>query len=76
MWNTGYALSQLNSLADLKGQKTKQMLTTLAKEYHVNIVGGSVATKREDKFFNTMYVVIELERYLRSTTKHIYLNYG
>ena len=57
MWNTGYALSQLNSLADLEGQKTKEMLTKLAKEYQVNIIGGSVATKRADKFFNTMYVV-------------------
>ncbi len=57
MWNTGYALSQLNSLADENGQQTKELLTKLAKEYHVNIVGGSVATKREDKFFNTMYVV-------------------
>ena len=57
MWNTGYALSQLDSLADIDGQKTKQMLTKLAKEYRVNIIGGSVATKRADKFFNTMYVV-------------------
>src|SRR4051794_21808978 len=56
MWNTGYALSHLNSLADENGQRTKQLLTTLAKKYHVNIVGGSVATKREDRFFNTMYV--------------------
>ena len=56
MWNTGYALSQLNSLADEDGQQTKQLLTKLAKEYHVNIVGGSVATKRADKFYNTMYV--------------------
>ena len=47
MWNTGYALSQLNSLADEDGQKTKELLTKLAKEYHVNIVGGSVATKRD-----------------------------
>ena len=37
--------------------KRRKLLTKLAKEYHVNIVGGSVATKREDKFFNTMYVV-------------------
>ena len=49
--------SQLDSLADEDGQKTKQMLTKLAKEYQVNIIGGSVATKRADKFFNTMYVV-------------------
>jgi omega-amidase len=56
MWNTGYALSHLNSLSDENGQRTKQLLTILAKKYHVNIVGGSVATKREGRFFNTMYV--------------------
>ena len=57
MWNTGYALSQLNSLADENGQQTKELLTRLAKEYHVNIVGGSVSTKRAGTYYNTMYVV-------------------
>ena len=57
MWNTGYALSQLNSLADENGQQTKELLTHLAKKYHVNIVGGSVSTKRAGKYYNTMYVV-------------------
>lgn len=56
MWNTGYALEQLDHLADEKGTKTKLLLTEFAKKYQVNIVGGSVATKKEDKFFNTMYV--------------------
>jgi len=56
MWNTGYSLNQLASLADENGHKTKQLLSKLAKEYEVNIVGGSVATRREDEFFNTMYV--------------------
>ena len=46
----------LESLADEKGQKTKQLLTGLANKHHVNIVGGSVATKREEKYYNTMYV--------------------
>ena len=31
MWNTGYALSQLDSLADEDGQQTKQMLNTVSK---------------------------------------------
>ena len=56
MWNTGYALTELNQLADENGEKTKELFTKLAKEYNLNIVGGSVATKRGDRFFNTMYV--------------------
>jgi omega-amidase len=57
MWNTGYALSELNTFADENGEKTKELLINLAKRYKVNIVGGSVATKRNGQFFNTMYVV-------------------
>lgn len=57
MWNSGFALEQLATLADENGEKTKQLLSRLAKEYQINIVGGSVATKRAAGFFNTMYVV-------------------
>jgi omega-amidase len=56
MWNTGYALTELNNLADENGEKTKKLFTKLATEYDMNIVGGSVATKRDNSFFNTMYV--------------------
>lgn len=57
MWNTGYALEQLESLADENGERTKQVLTQLATKHNVHIVGGSVATKKEGKYYNTMYVV-------------------
>ena len=55
MWNTGYALEKLEELADVKGERSKQFLSGLARELQVHIVGGSVAVKRDDKFFNTMY---------------------
>lgn len=57
MWNTGYALTELNTLADNDGQKTKELLVNFARSHQVNIVGGSVSTKRNGQFFNTMYVV-------------------
>jgi len=56
MWNTGYALSRLSELADVNGENTKRMLAKIAKQFEVNIVGGSVSTKKEDGFYNTMYV--------------------
>ena len=56
MWNTGYALDQLESIADKDGIQTKQMLSRLSKAYSINIVGGSVATKKGNQFYNTMYV--------------------
>lgn len=57
MWNTGYALNQLNHLADVNGNTTRELLARLANTFKVNIVGGSVSTKKEDGFYNTMYVI-------------------
>lgn len=56
MWNTSYALEKLEGLADVDGERAKAFLSQLAKELHVHIVGGSVATKKGDKFYNTMLV--------------------
>ncbi|WP_251555459.1 carbon-nitrogen family hydrolase [Neobacillus muris] len=56
MWNTGYALAQLSKLADVDGEETKKRLSHLAKSFNVNIVGGSVSTKKADGYYNTMYV--------------------
>jgi len=57
MWNTGYALEKLEELADENGERSKAFLKTLASELGIHIVGGSVATKQNGKFYNTMYVV-------------------
>ncbi|MFC5559799.1 carbon-nitrogen family hydrolase [Ureibacillus thermophilus] len=57
MWNTGYALEKLEELADENGERTKAFLKTLARELGIHIIGGSVATKQNGKFYNTMYVV-------------------
>ncbi|MFP3916769.1 carbon-nitrogen family hydrolase [Lysinibacillus telephonicus] len=56
MWNTGYALEKLEELADSEGARTKAFLKGLAEELSLHIVGGSVATERDGKFYNTMYV--------------------
>ncbi|SEP67734.1 Predicted amidohydrolase [Streptococcus equinus] len=56
MWNTGYALEQIAELADENGQETKNLLGKFAKNHQINLVAGSVATKKETGFFNTTYV--------------------
>jgi omega-amidase len=57
MWNTGYDLLNLETVADPQGQRSVNLLRDLAKNYHLNIVGGSVATAQaENKFYNTMFV--------------------
>lgn len=55
MWNSGYALEKLEELADEHGARTQSFLASLSKELGVHIVGGSVSTKEEDGFYNTMY---------------------
>lgn len=56
MWNTGYALDRLHALADQDGEKTKSLISKLANVYGVNIIAGSVATRKKDGFYNTMYI--------------------
>lgn len=44
-WNTGFKMTEkLPQEADANGERTKTMLSELAKKHDINIVGGSVAT--------------------------------
>ena len=56
MWNTGYALEKLGELADSEGKRTKAFLQRLSSDLKIHIVGGSVATEKDGKFYNTMYI--------------------
>ncbi|WP_342542633.1 carbon-nitrogen family hydrolase [Paenisporosarcina sp. FSL H8-0542] len=85
MWNTAYALTELEHLADVEGQRTKEFLSELARTYHVHIVGGSVSTKKGDSFYNTMYIysnegqlVSEYDKahLFRLMDEHLYLKAG
>ena len=56
-WNTSFAPRCIDpALADEDGLRTKEMLSRLASEYNVNIVGGSVVTRRNGNLYNTCYV--------------------
>lgn len=57
-WNTGfYPTDHLPQEADKNGERTQTLLSQLAKKHAVNIVGGSVATLRDNKVYNTSYIV-------------------
>lgn len=56
MWNTGYALTELATIADEEGKETQYLLSKLADQLKVNIIGGSVAVKEEGEFYNRTYV--------------------
>lgn len=56
LWNTGYALTEIEQLADVDGQQSKAWLAEFAKHHAVHIVAGSVAESHEGQIRNTMYV--------------------
>ena len=55
-WNTGFFPEDLAPCADRDGQRTRETFSRLAKELHVHIVAGSVADRRDGRFYNTAYV--------------------
>lgn len=57
MWNTSFYPTNVQQLADNDGKRTKAFLTSLAKQYYVHIVGGSVANCKKDGVYNTTYVI-------------------
>ena len=57
LWNTAFHMSEkLFELADKDGVRTKQFFSSLAKELHINIVGGSVTILEDEKIYNRCYV--------------------
>lgn len=58
MWNTGYALEQADQLADINGERTKQLFSSFARKHQVYLIAGSVLNKRteDENITNTMYV--------------------
>ena len=57
MWTTAYTLPRLEEVADRNGEPTLSFLQSLAIEYKVHIIGGSVANHKGQGFYNTAFVV-------------------
>ncbi|MUT65425.1 carbon-nitrogen family hydrolase [Paenibacillus sp. NEAU-GSW1] len=55
MWNTGYALTEINELADREGERTKALISDFSRKHNVNIVAGSIAEKKPDGVYNTIH---------------------
>ena len=57
LWNTGFAPGKIDpALADEEGARTKAFCGCLAGELGVNLVAGSVLTRKSDRICNTAYV--------------------
>lgn len=55
IFNGPYDIESMKETAEPEGGPTSQMLSSLAKELHIVIVGGSIAEAAEDKVYNTSY---------------------
>lgn len=55
MWNTGYALTEIKTLADQDGARTRAYLSEFSRKHQVNIIGGSIAETKGDQVLNTIY---------------------
>lgn len=57
LWTTGYDLTRLDEIADLEAKNTIAFLQSIAKKYHVHLVGGSIAKKTSEGVYNTMLLI-------------------
>lgn len=69
LWTTGYDLEHLDTHADEEGQRTKAFFSALAKKHHVNIIGGSIAVKKEVGIFNSLLVFNRQGEFVKDYSK-------
>ena len=56
LWTTGFYPTPIADYADEEGAQIKDILSRLARNYHVNLVGGTVITKSGSDIQNTCHV--------------------
>ena len=56
LWSTGYYPTPVENFADTDGARTKNFLCAAAKNFGVNIIGGSVLVESGGKIFNRCHV--------------------
>lgn len=77
IFNTGEIDQFAIKIADKQGQKTKEILSILAKELNSYIIGGSVLDNRYGKVYNTSYVFDRDGKVIGSYDKtHLYSTSG
>lgn len=57
LWTTGYYPTPVENFADKNCERTKDFVCTLAKNFSVNIVAGSVIAEENQKIFNRCIAV-------------------
>ena len=85
LWTTGYDLTRLNEIADLKAAQTIEFLQNAAQKYQVHLIGGSVANRVDKGVMNTLLIINKDGRLVHQYSKlhlfklmdeHVYLEAG
>lgn len=78
VWTVGWSCSHFQESAqDLKNSSVIEFLSSIAKKYNINIIGGSFITKSEDKYYNTCPVIDRNGNLVATYSKnHLYSYYG
>ena len=78
VWTVGWACSKfVQSAQDLTSGSVFNFLSNLAKNYHINIIGGSFIVKDGDKLYNACPVFDRNGKFITSYNKnHLYSYYG
>lgn len=78
VWTVGWSCRNFQKTAqNLYEGSVYEFLSSTAKKYNVNIIGGSYITRQDGKFFNTCPVFDKLGNFVTSYSKsHLYSYYG
>ncbi len=56
MWNTGYALTEIQALADPDGRRTKELISAFCLKHGISVLAGSIAQRRAEGVTNTVHI--------------------
>ncbi|WP_256757379.1 carbon-nitrogen family hydrolase [Cohnella sp. WQ 127256] len=85
MWNTGYALTEIQTLADPDGERTKSVISAFCREQGIAVLAGSIAQLRGEVVTNTVHIFdrtgAEIAEYskihlFQLMNEHLYLEAG
>ncbi|WP_367034409.1 carbon-nitrogen family hydrolase [Rossellomorea marisflavi] len=69
LWTTGYDLKRIEGIADENSEKTIVFLSRLAKQYRINVIGGSVANKTDSGIDNRLIVIDSKGNFVKGYSK-------
>lgn len=78
VWTCGWSCSHFRQTAQvINSSSVIDFLSSLAKKYNVNIIGGSFITKEGENYFNTCPVINRSGKLVATYSKnHLYSYYG